>query len=113
MLAQSSVFPSVVFVHILLGTALTLAGVLVAAALLYWHWIEVVLLCRTYKNKDETLRGKITQHATLCLSHMTVVVLLPTYWLSFLRAVLGMISCGSCQPEQSMREQSTREVRGT
>lgn len=47
-----------VFVYILLGTALMLVGVLVAAALLYWHWIEVVLLCRTYRNKDETLSDK-------------------------------------------------------
>ncbi|XP_031223198.1 interleukin-18 receptor accessory protein [Mastomys coucha] len=47
-----------VFVYILLGTALMLVGMLVAAALLYWHWIEVVLLCRTYRNKDETLSDK-------------------------------------------------------
>uniref|UniRef100_A0A8C6I497 Interleukin-18 receptor accessory protein n=1 Tax=Mus spicilegus TaxID=10103 RepID=A0A8C6I497_MUSSI len=48
----------VVFVYVLLGTALMLVGVLVAAAFLYWYWIEVVLLCRTYKNKDETLGDK-------------------------------------------------------
>ncbi|XP_021054883.1 interleukin-18 receptor accessory protein [Mus pahari] len=48
----------VVYVYILLGTALMLAGILVAAAFLYWHWIEVVLLCRTYKNKDETVGDK-------------------------------------------------------
>lgn len=58
--SQSSVFPLVVFLYILLGLTVMLVGVLVAAALLYWHWIEVVLLCRTFKNKDETLRGKIT-----------------------------------------------------
>lgn len=59
------VSPSAVFVHLLLGTAMVLVGVLVAAALLYWYWIEVVLLCRTYRSKDDTLRGKITQHAIL------------------------------------------------
>lgn len=48
----------VVFLYILLGMTVMLVGVLVAAALLYWHWIEVVLLCRTFKNKDETLRDK-------------------------------------------------------
>ncbi|GAB1284922.1 Interleukin-18 receptor accessory protein [Apodemus speciosus] len=48
----------VVLVYLLLGTALMLVGVLVAAALLYWHWIEVVLLCRSYKSKDETLRDR-------------------------------------------------------
>ncbi|XP_052049129.1 interleukin-18 receptor accessory protein [Apodemus sylvaticus] len=47
-----------VLVYLLLGTALMLVGILVAAALLYWHWIEVVLLCRSYKSKDETLRDK-------------------------------------------------------
>lgn len=48
----------VVLVYLLLGTTLMLVGILVAAALLYWHWIEVVLLCRSYKSKDETLRDK-------------------------------------------------------
>lgn len=61
----TALLPSVVFVYILLGTAMMLAGILVAAAFLYWYWIEIVLLCRAYKSKDETLRGKITQHAIL------------------------------------------------
>lgn len=63
MFAQISVFPLVVLVYLLLGTALMLVGILAAAALLYWHWIEVVLLCRSYKSKDETLRGKNIQPA--------------------------------------------------
>lgn len=62
------------FVYILLGTALMLVGVLVAAAFLYWYWIEVVLLCRTYKNKDETLGGKNTQCATPCLNDKTLLL---------------------------------------
>ncbi|XP_034514840.1 interleukin-18 receptor accessory protein isoform X4 [Ailuropoda melanoleuca] len=45
----------VVFTYILLGTVMTLAGVLTAAALLYTYWIEIVLLYRTYQSKDETL----------------------------------------------------------
>lgn len=58
-------FPSVVFVYILLGTAMALVGILVSAAFLYWYWIEIVLLCQAYRSKDETLKGKITQHAIL------------------------------------------------
>ncbi|XP_012875151.1 PREDICTED: interleukin-18 receptor accessory protein isoform X1 [Dipodomys ordii] len=48
----------VVFVYILLVTIITLVGLLVASALLYIYWIEIVLLCRTYQNKDETLGDK-------------------------------------------------------
>uniref|UniRef100_A0A8D2D3X4 Interleukin 18 receptor accessory protein n=1 Tax=Sciurus vulgaris TaxID=55149 RepID=A0A8D2D3X4_SCIVU len=48
----------VVFLYILLGTVLALAGTLAAAALFYTYWIEIVLLCRTYRSKDETLRDK-------------------------------------------------------
>ncbi|XP_004435926.1 PREDICTED: interleukin-18 receptor accessory protein [Ceratotherium simum simum] len=45
----------VVFLYILLGTVMMLAGVLAAGALLYTYWIEIVLLYRTYQSKDETL----------------------------------------------------------
>ncbi|CAK7297891.1 Interleukin-18 receptor accessory protein [Vulpes lagopus] len=44
-----------VFIYILLGTVMTLAGMLTAGALLYMYWIEIVLLYRTYQSKDETL----------------------------------------------------------
>ncbi|XP_044933561.1 interleukin-18 receptor accessory protein isoform X1 [Mustela putorius furo] len=49
---------AVVFLYILLGTVMALAGMLTAAALLYMYWIEIVLLYRTYQNKDETLGDK-------------------------------------------------------
>lgn len=61
----SVLFPAVVFVYILLGTAMALVGILVSAAFLYWYWIEIVLLCRAYRSKDETLKGKIIRHAVL------------------------------------------------
>ncbi|XP_008590325.1 PREDICTED: interleukin-18 receptor accessory protein [Galeopterus variegatus] len=48
----------VLFVYVLLGTVMALVGVLAASALLYRHWIEIVLLYRTYQNKDETLGDK-------------------------------------------------------
>ncbi|XP_043458992.1 interleukin-18 receptor accessory protein [Prionailurus bengalensis] len=48
----------VVFIYILLGTVMSLAGVLTTGALLYMYWIEIVLLYRTYQNKDETLGDK-------------------------------------------------------
>ncbi|KFO37783.1 interleukin-18 receptor accessory protein [Fukomys damarensis] len=48
----------VVFLYILLGTASTLVGMLAAGALIYTYWIEILLLCRTYKGKDETLGDK-------------------------------------------------------
>ena len=57
---MATVFPPVVFIYILLGTVMSLAGVLTAGALLYMYWIEIVLLYRTYQNKDETLGGKVT-----------------------------------------------------
>ncbi|TKC36290.1 hypothetical protein EI555_006420, partial [Monodon monoceros] len=49
---------AVVFLYILLGTVMALAGVLTAGALFYMYWIEIVLLYRTYQNKDETLGDK-------------------------------------------------------
>lgn len=55
-----TMFPPVVFIYILLGTVMTLAGMLTAGALLYMYWIEIVLLYRTYQSKDETLGGKVT-----------------------------------------------------
>lgn len=57
---MATVFPPVVFIYILLGTVMSLAGVLTTGALLYMYWIEIVLLYRTYQNKDETLGGKVT-----------------------------------------------------
>ncbi|XP_074188567.1 interleukin-18 receptor accessory protein isoform X2 [Rhinolophus sinicus] len=48
----------VVFLYILLGTVTALAGMLMAGALLYMYWIEIVLLYRTYQRKDETLGDK-------------------------------------------------------
>ncbi|XP_058523447.1 interleukin-18 receptor accessory protein isoform X1 [Ochotona princeps] len=45
----------VVLAYILLGTVVTLLGLLAASALLYMYWIEIVLLCQTYRSKDETL----------------------------------------------------------
>lgn len=55
---------AVLFLYILLGTVMALAGVLTAGALFYMYWIEIVLLYRTYQNKDETLGGKMTQLAS-------------------------------------------------
>lgn len=57
---MATVFSPVVFIYILLGTVMSLAGVLTTGALLYMYWIEIVLLYRTYQNKDETLGGKVT-----------------------------------------------------
>uniref|UniRef100_A0A8C0A595 Interleukin-18 receptor accessory protein n=1 Tax=Bos mutus grunniens TaxID=30521 RepID=A0A8C0A595_BOSMU len=44
----------VVFLYILLGAVMGLAGVLTAGALLYMYWIEIVLVYRTYRSKDKT-----------------------------------------------------------
>lgn len=62
---MAAMFPPVVFLYILLGTVMALAGMLTAAALLYMYWIEIVLLYRTYQNKDETLGGKVTPNLLL------------------------------------------------
>ncbi|XP_076991016.1 LOW QUALITY PROTEIN: interleukin-18 receptor accessory protein [Tamandua tetradactyla] len=48
----------VVFLYVLLGPVFALVGVLSASALVYTHWTEVVLFCRTYQTKDETLGDK-------------------------------------------------------
>lgn len=45
----------VVFIYVLLSTIIGLAGVLMSSAFLYIYWIEIVLLYRTYCNKDETV----------------------------------------------------------
>lgn len=59
-LLMAAMLSPVVFLYILLGTVTTLAGMLMAGALLYIYWIEIVLLYRTYQRKDETLGGKVT-----------------------------------------------------
>ena len=57
----------VVFLYILLGAVMGLAGVLTAGALLYMYWIEIVLVYRTYRSKDKTLGGK-TAHLASAVS---------------------------------------------
>ncbi|KAM5227823.1 interleukin-18 receptor accessory protein [Ctenodactylus gundi] len=48
----------VAFLYVLLSTVSALVGMLVAGALLYIYWIEIVLLYRTYQSKDETSGDK-------------------------------------------------------
>ncbi|XP_003794398.2 interleukin-18 receptor accessory protein [Otolemur garnettii] len=48
----------VLLLYVLLGTVVTLVGVLAVSVLLYQRWIEIVLLFRTYQSKDETLGDK-------------------------------------------------------
>ncbi|CAK6435411.1 unnamed protein product, partial [Pipistrellus nathusii] len=47
-----------VLLNVLLGTVAALAGALAAGALLFAYWIEVLLLCRTCQDQDETLGDK-------------------------------------------------------
>ncbi|KAG3268153.1 interleukin 18 receptor accessory protein [Ictidomys tridecemlineatus] len=56
--AHGSPVPPVLFLYILLGTVMTLVGTLAAGALIYLYWIEMMLLCRSCRSQDETLRDK-------------------------------------------------------
>ncbi|XP_023599761.1 interleukin-18 receptor accessory protein isoform X3 [Myotis lucifugus] len=70
----------VVFLYVLLGTVAALAGALAAGALLFTYWIEVVLLCRTCQDKDETL-GVYTEDIVSIIkkSRRGVFILSPNY----------------------------------
>lgn len=48
----------VMLLYILLGTVAALACALATVALLFAYWIEMLLLCRTCQDQDETLGGK-------------------------------------------------------
>lgn len=48
----------VLLLYILLGTVTALVGMLAAGAALCTYWVEIVLLYRTYRSEDKTLRGK-------------------------------------------------------
>ncbi|XP_074839364.1 interleukin-18 receptor accessory protein [Carettochelys insculpta] len=43
------------FKYILPGAIAVLVGLLVGSALVYWHWIEIVLMYRNYLARDETI----------------------------------------------------------
>ncbi|KAM9032054.1 interleukin-18 receptor accessory protein [Sarcophilus harrisii] len=45
----------VFFIYIIFGTTITLVTILMTSAFIYRYWVEIVLLYRTYKAKDETL----------------------------------------------------------
>lgn len=87
-----------VLAYILLGTVATLLGLLAASALLYMYWIEIVLLCQTYRSKNETLGGKVSPTCNLTHSPRLGLVLhlnaTTTHQCHLLGVILERISGG-------------------